>query len=303
MSEPQPAPPRAAVRCRPIENRDLDAVVALLARGFADRTEDYWRRGLARHATRPLPEGCPTYGTMLESQGRPVGVLLTLFDAHPRDGGAALRCNLSSWYVEPEFLAQAAMLDASAQRRRDATYLNVSPAPHTVALQEARGFTRYCRGQMFIVPALSPGRRGLRARVVSSEDPLDDLPPAERRLVRDHLSYGCIGVVATEAGLSQPLVFLKRRIGWSRRDIGSGPVPCLQLVFCRDVAALPRLAGPVGRRLLVHCGIPWMVVDAAGPMPGLVGRYFEGRAPKYCRGPAPARLGDLAYTELVIFGP
>ncbi len=303
MPEPQPASSRAAVRCRPIEERDLDAVVALLTKGFPDRTEAYWRRGLARHAARPLPEGCPAYGVMLDSGGRPVGVLLTLFDAHPREGGAALRCNLSSWYVEPEFRAQAAMLDASAQRRRDVTYLNVTPAPHTEALQEARGFTRYCRGQMLVVPALSPGRRGLRVRVASAEDPLDDVPPTERRLVRDHLSYGCIGLVATEGGTSQPLVFLKRRIGWSRREIGSGPVPCLQLVFCRDVAALPRLAGPVGRRLLVHCGIPWMVIDAAGPMRGFVGRYFDSRAPKYCRGPVPARLGDLAYTELVIFGP
>ena len=36
--------------------------------------------------------------------------------------------------------------------------------------------------------------------------------------------------------------------------------------------------------------------------PELVGRYFEGVTPKYFRGPEQPRLGDLAYTEAVMFG-
>ena len=34
-----------------------------------------------------------------------------------------------------------------------------------------------------------------------------------------------------------------------------------------------------------------------------VGKYFAEYGPKYFKGPAPPRLGDLSYTELVILGP
>ncbi len=295
--------PSVRVRCRQIEHDDLDAIVALLTKGFVDRTEDYWRRGLARHASRPQPPDCPLYGYMLESDGRPVGVLLTLHSVIEEQGVSSLRCNLSSWYVEPPFRAQAMMLDKAAQRQPSVTYLNVSPAPHTFALQEARGFQRYCKGQVFSVPALSRVPKDLSARLVTADDPLDDLSLRERTLLRDHADYGCVCIVVTQAEKSEPVIFLKRHIGPFKRTIGGGVVPCFQLVYCRDTADLPRFAGAVGRKLLMRFGIPWIVVDATGPLRGLFGYYFEGRAPKYFRGPVPVRLGDLAYTELMLFGP
>jgi hypothetical protein len=45
-----------------------------------------------------------------------------------------------------------------------------------------------------------------------------------------------------------------------------------------------------------------VLLDACGPAPGLVGRFFKDRAPKYFRGARPPRLNDLAYTEAVLFG-
>jgi hypothetical protein len=63
-----------------------------------------------------------------------------------------------------------------------------------------------------------------------------------------------------------------------------------------------RFAGTLGRFLLKR-GMPVFMLDANGPIEGLAGVYFAGRAPKYFRGPAQPRLGDLAYTEAVLFGP
>lgn len=296
-------PPPARVRCRQIGEADLDGVVALLRRGFEDRSEAYWKAGFERHIQHGPPADFPLYGFMLECEGRPVGVLLTLHSTVERDGVSTVRCNLSSWYVEPAFRAQAMMLDSAAQRRKDVTYLNVTPAPHTFALQEARGFVRYCTGQVFAIAALSRVPKGQRARLVEADDPLLDLPERERRLVRDHAGYGCVCLVVTQDGASQPVIMLPRRIGLFRRKIGGGAVPCFQVFYCRDIAALPHVAGAIGRRLLFRFGIPWIVTDASGPIRGLAGRYFPGRAPKYARGPEAVRLGDLAYTELVIFGP
>ena len=65
------------VRCREISERDIDAIVDLLTRGFAGRPSDYWRRGLRRQTGRKVPEGYPRYGYLLEVAGRPVGVTFT----------------------------------------------------------------------------------------------------------------------------------------------------------------------------------------------------------------------------------
>lgn len=57
-----------------------------------------------------------------------------------------------------------------------------------------------------------------------------------------------------------------------------------------------------GRYLLAR-GMPIVMIDANERPRGLVGLYLEGRSPKYCKGPVPPRLGDLAYSEAVLFGP
>jgi hypothetical protein len=39
-----------------------------------------------------------------------------------------------------------------------------------------------------------------------------------------------------------------------------------------------------------------------GDMEGLLSHYVEGKEPRYFKGPHRPVLGDLAYTEKVIFG-
>jgi hypothetical protein len=79
------------------------------------------------------------------------------------------------------------------------------------------------------------------------------------------------------------------------------PLPIAQLVYCHDIADFVRFSGPLGR-LLARRGMPFVVLDANEPVEGLVG-VMRRRRRKYFRGDAPPRLGDLAYTELVLFGP
>jgi hypothetical protein len=80
--------------------------------------------------------------------------------------------------------------------------------------------------------------------------------------------------------------------GWMR---------CAQLIYCRDLNDFVRFARPVGWFLALR-GSPLVLIDANGPIRGLVGKYFEGIAPKYFRGPVQPCLGDLAFTEAALFG-
>lgn len=301
-SDPAPAAPRperVKTRCRTIEEGDLDAVIGLLRAGFADRSEAYWRQGLARHRAQPLPDGVPRYGYLVERDGEAVGVLLALYRAVEDATGTHLRCNLSSWYVKPEFRSLGTLLDGFAMRDKAVTYVNVSPAPQTWAMHKARGFKTICAGQMLTLPIL--GRHRGRARAVSPET-LARLPDAEARLVADHVAYGCLGLVWSEGEKTGALLFQRRaikvlpgRLGWLR-------FPGLQLVYHSPDLDLAACLGAVGRHLLLRRAMPWFVLDALAPRTDLPGRYFPGRAPKFARGPHPPMPGDLAYTEIVLFG-
>ena len=124
-----------------------------MSRGFAGRSRDYWIRGLRRQASRSVPEGYPRFGYMLDNEGSPVGVLLLIYTTR---GEVAIQCNLSSWYVEPVFRNYAPLLTRIAQRHKDVTYLNVSPARWTWPIIETQGFQVYCRG-LFHCQGICPG--------------------------------------------------------------------------------------------------------------------------------------------------
>lgn len=293
------APERPRIRCRTIEEGDLDAVIGLLRVGFAERSEAYWRTGLRRHRNQSLPEGVPRYGYLVERNGEAVGVLLALYRVVEAAGGTHLSCNLSSWYVKPEYRSLGVLLDGFAMRDRTVTYVNVSPAPQTWQMHEARGFRSICAGQMLVLPLLGRHRGRVRA---ASPDSLALLPPAEARLVADHVSYGCLGLVWSDGARAGALLFQPRaikilpgRFAWLR-------LPGLQLVYRSSDLDLAACLGAVGRHLLLRRAMPWFVLDAASRIPGLAGRYFPGRAPKYARGPNLPATGDLSYTEIVLFG-
>ena len=49
-------------------------------------------------------------------------------------------------------------------------------------------------------------------------------------------------------------------------------------------------------------GMPLVVIDANGPIPQLIGKFFCNRDPKYFKGPDCPRPGDIAYTEAALWG-
>ncbi len=285
------------VLCRPIQDDDIDAVIACLQRGFPDRPRRYWERALERMARRPAIEDYPRYGHALVVDGQIVGVLLQIFSPRDAAAGAGVRCNLSSWCVDREHRAHSLMLHMTSVKRPEVTYVNISPAEHTRKTIEALGFRRFAQGRMIAAPILSARRRDLRVVAFAPHGPEAALlTPFERQILSEHAAMGCRALVCVEDGLAYPFVFQPRTI---LRNL----VPCAQLIYCRELSAFVRFANAIGRYLLFRSG-PICVVDAMERLPGLVGWFVRGRIPpKYFKGPAPPRLGDLAYTELVVLGP
>jgi len=285
-------PPPQRIRCREIGESDTDGIIALLERGLPGRDPHYFRRALERLSQHPTPSGFSKYGYLLESAGAPVGVILRIHSAIHVNADVRIRCNLSSWYVEPAFRSYAAMLAAQALKPRHVTYFNISPAPHTLPILEAQGYMPYSSGRLVAVAALSAQSCGARVQAVESEPGArDGLSPSEIELLLAHARYGCVSLVCNSAGQRHPFIFRLLRLGL---------VSVAYLVYCRALEDFVRFAGPLGRFLALR-GCPLVMLDSNGPIRGLIGRY-SGSSPKYFKGPHPPRLGDLAYSELAMFG-
>lgn len=283
-----------AIRCRQIADADVPAIVDLLTRGFPGRGRAFWRQALQQLTKRRPPPSLPQYGYLLESGGAPVGAILLICSTMPADDGFAVRCNLSSWYVEPAFRFYAPLLVSRAVAHKNVTYLNVSPAPHTTPIIEAQGFARYCDGVFIAVPMLKDLFGGERVQVVDAHEQLPvEADAFEREILLQHAALGCISVWCVSAGQAYPFVFRPR--------IVKKIIPCARLIYCRDIGDFIRFAGPLGR-YLARRGKPLVIVDADSPLPGLLGMFRGGSMPKYFKGAQRPRLGDLAYTEFAVLG-
>jgi hypothetical protein len=272
--EPQ-ANPR--VRCRPIAQGDLDGLADLLTRGFPASRRSYWTDGFARWKHVPQLEGVPRYGYVLDSGFGPVGVIFLISS---RRGGQIVT-NLSSWYVEPQWRVHSTLLISLATKLKHVTYLNASPAPHTWKTLQAQGFEPYNFGRsiVFALPGSGP----------VSQDIPDELP--EARLLRDHRAMGMVVVTVERDGIVSPFVFKPRRLD-------QPSVPVLDVMFTRGAEDFRRCAPALARHFLPRGRLGFLI---DGDQPG-ISHYVQGKEPRYFKGPYRPMLGDLAYTEKVIFG-
>jgi hypothetical protein len=278
------------VRFRQIADSDVNDVVEFLTRGFAPRrSRTFWQDVMTRLAAHATPPGMPRYGHMLDAGSGPVGVVLLLSAA---TATGEVRGNPSSWCVEPAFRSYASMMISQALSRKGVTYVNLTSLPHTRPILLAQAYTCYAAGTFVAALPLMIARAPWARILPADATPRASFTSFERQVLRDHAGYGCTALWCETEERAYPFVFRLRRIKG---------IPCAQLVYCRDVADCARFAGPLARYLTLR-GCPLLLIDANGPIPGLAGKYFADKMPRYFRGPQRPRLGDLAYSEIAMFG-
>lgn len=287
-------------KVRFITEADVPAAIDLLTRGFGSgrkprsiRPRSFWEDVLTHLRHRVLPdEELPRYGYVIENDGKLVGILLLIFSTIWKDGNAKIRCNGLGWYVEPAFRLWAPMLIKKCSDCKEATVLNLTPAANTFAVIEALSYVRYCGGIFASVPLLG-GSSGEPVMILDGHaEPDVPFDPHDRDLLIEHADCGCTSLWCVTPKGAYPFVF---RIRWLRG------IRCAQLVYCRDEGDFARFARPIGRSL-ARSWCFFVLLDTKGPVAGLLGRYFRGKVNRYFRGSDPPRLGDLAYTEIALFG-
>lgn len=276
--------------CREIEASDLEPVARCLARNFRRRSLNFWKEALRRLAS---PPAAPRFGYLLDADGAVVGVLLQIAHASDLDGAPGPRCNFSSWCADAAYRGFALSLSRRALRGAEVTYINLTPAPHTIPIIETFGFKSYAKGVFVATPwrnAQTPGARLVEFDAGAPESAA--LSAWERAMLADHQRWGLDALIGVSREGATPFV-LRRRPLWRHW------LPAAQLIYSRDERDLVRFAHLIGRHYLRR-GRPRLFVNANGPIAGLAGQYVPGRDPRYFRGPAPPALTDMAYTELAL---
>ncbi|HZT35567.1 MAG TPA: hypothetical protein VFA15_06585, partial [Nitrososphaera sp.] len=119
------------------------------------------------------------------------------------------------------------------------------------------------------------------------------LAPEKAQLLRYHANRGCISFCLELSDRLAPLIFLRRRI--------KPGLPVAQLIYCERMDDFQDNSRNIYLALLAR-GYPAMLVDASGPIVGLKGKYFPGRAAKYYKGRPPSYDVDHTYSEMIYVG-
>lgn len=280
------------MRCREITSSDLEGVIDLLTLGFK-RTQSYWRNVITILSERFVPPGLPRFGYVLESHGSLAGALLMIFSERTTAGATTVRGNGCSLYVQPRFRSYAPLLIKHAESQKNVTYLNLTPARHTWPILEAQGHRRFANGRYVSIPIIGRSQSANLQIWEATPQACRDrrLEAFESDLLTVHATYGCICLLCESENTLRPFVFRPKR----RRG-----VPIAHLIYCRDQNDLVWASASLGRYLATR-GLPLVVTEANSPIAGLPGKYLE-TGPRYWKGTEPPRLGDLAYTEIAMFG-
>jgi hypothetical protein len=287
------AVPPVSVRPRQIIAVDIPEVVKLLTRGYENKhPSKFWENIFADLTRRTVPLGFPRYGYVIESDGKLVGVIILIFSTIWHGETASIRCNGSSLYVDPAFRIYAPLLTSRPLKDKNVTVLNTTAAPHTLKMVEASGYIKYSNGVFVAIPILSRQPRDISVRVIGArEEPDAPFSAHDRELLWEHADFGCTSIWCVTHEKAYPFVFRSGRFK---------SLPCAQLIYASSMEDLVRFARSVGLYLARKPQLV-MMLDANGPVPGLVGKY-RTRTPRYFRGPDRPRTGDLAYTETALFG-
>ncbi|PZP49857.1 MAG: hypothetical protein DI595_12605 [Agrobacterium fabrum] len=282
---------RATLKIVPIDNGNRVAAVALLAKGFPEKSEAFWSRGLslvsehhARHELGPI-------GQLLMKGDDAAGVLLTLRSRLPGTGRIVV--NLSSWYVEPSCRWFAPRMLQMASSGDDEIFTDLTPSPEACKLNERLGFATVTDCTLFYpLPFAALRPASARLRPLAEINP-ETIAADTREMLEDHARLGCIVAVMEAENRHYPLVFLKTT---TKR------LPSARLIHCDDRSVAQRHLSAIARHLLRQ-GRLALTMAALGAEREIGGFAAHKSAPIQVKGAWNPRFINEAYSELVLLPP
>ncbi len=295
-------PGRAIPRIRPAGEKDVEQLCQFLYEAFkAD--------GVPRAAWKRLFDYTwfgekPDFGYILAIGNEIVGFLGTVYARRQIGSQTNIVCNLSSWYIHPEYRGWGTALLASAMRDEGMTYTALTPGPTSQLVFKGLRLAPLIERRIVMPPFL-------HAETLRGPRPIISFKPAivrqwlderQRAIFDDHAAYDCLQLILS-AGSERAYIVVKRRAMSLRRLHRLVPAvakfPYSEILYCSAPSLLARYLEPVKLRILHRQRTLALVADE---------RLFPVRprgVPKrdyaLYRSPLPeARDLDRLYSELVL---
>jgi hypothetical protein len=277
------------MKLRPIDDCNSVQALAVLARGFPEKSESFWAEGLQKILASPSRHNAEPVGCLMEVGGEDVGIVLTIPGQSPVPGGTQNLFNLAAWYVdEPHrWLAPRMLQKVVAQ---DAVFTDLTPSAAAQAINPRLGFEILNEGfQVFplLWTALRPRQQ---ARVISVDEA--KLPNEIRATLDQHARLGCVVAVLQDGADHHPLIFSRM----TRRRLPGARV----ILTDSKKLIVDNLA--VVSRFLLRNGMVFLMMDANRADTAASGSISRWSTPTYVKGAADRNRIDHTYSELIFLG-
>jgi len=278
---------------RPIDSSNSEVAIDLLARGFPKRSRTYWGSALwnMEQFGGNAAAGVPL-GHILESGGRPVGVVLTPASIRRKRNGAIERTvNISSWYIEPDHRWQAPLMMRRLLGGTDAVFTDLTPSPAVQQMLPAFGFRKLSHDvAVNLLPLLAvTGSSKVRVEDLDAA-PIGAIDAEAREFLAAHQKFGCVAAAFAEESNWQPLLFKPRKLRG---------IPAALLIYCECNSALYRNLGSVARYLLRRGKLALILdIPLNTSIPGIPRR---GQTQRFAKGGDFDGRTDLTGSEMSLF--
>ena len=277
------------MKLRPIDDCNSVQALAVLARGFPEKTESFWAEGLQKILASPSRRDAEPIGCLMEIGGEDVGIVLTIPSERPGPGGAQNVFNLAAWYVdEPHrWLAPRMLQKVVAQ---EAVFTDLTPSLAAQAINPRLGFEILNEGFQVFPLLWTALRARKQARVISIDDA--KLSNDMRATLDQHARLGCVVAVLQDGRDHHPLIFSRM----TRRHLPGARV----ILTDSKKLIVDNLA--VISRFLLRNGMFFLLMDANRADAAAGGSIARWSAPTYVKGATDRNRIDHTYSELIFFG-
>lgn len=173
------------VQVRQASMQDQKGIVNLLE-GFYPGVPHHWRKLFAH---RPWQTEGDFPGFVIVDDEKIVGFLGTIFSEHEGAKGRTRLCNMTTWYVEPNYRQHSMVLFLKLMKLPNVSWTNFSAAPHLYECLTRTGFKTLEETQTYVIPIPKwRHKKSVKLLVDVSEQ---DLHPDLHHIYRQHAHLSC----------------------------------------------------------------------------------------------------------------
>ncbi|WP_291863079.1 hypothetical protein [Bradyrhizobium sp.] len=275
---------------RPIDDCNSGDALAVLKRGFPEKTESFWADGLQKILSSPSRRDAEPIGFLMTIGGADVGIVLTIPSERRGPDGTRDVFNLAAWYVDEPHRWLAPRMLQKVVAPATAVFTDLTPSAAAQQINERLGFRILNEGfRVFPLPwtALRPRKQ---ARVIPLEEA--ELDDDTRATLDRHARLGCVVTVLRNGADHHPLIFSRM----TRRHLPGARV----ILADSKTLIVDHLA--VISRFLLRNGMLFLQMDANRADATAGSSISRWSAPTYVKGAADRNRIDHTYSELIFLG-